>query len=113
MIQKSTQDDITIIQFKETDRITALNAEELKQEINPLFEDQSGLKMVIDFEGVDFVDSTGFGAFLSIMKTASTNKGELRLCNLNPEVHKLFKLLHLDNVFEIYSSLNECIDSFK
>ncbi|MFC2098789.1 hypothetical protein ACFLSP_03480, partial [Bacteroidota bacterium] len=35
------------------------------------------------------VDSTGFGVFLSIMKTANNNYGFFKICNINAEVMEL------------------------
>jgi anti-sigma B factor antagonist len=113
MIRKEDKNGITIISFTDTDKITAINSEELKNELNPLFENTQGCKLLMDFEGIDFVDSSGFGAFLSVMKTAGRNGGSLKLCNLKPEVVKLFKLLHLDHVFDIYSTTEEAINDFE
>jgi len=53
-----------------------------------------------------------FGVFLSILKTANNNHGQFKLCNIEPEVMELFRLLQLHNVFEIHNNLEDCIKSF-
>ncbi|MFW6224944.1 MAG: STAS domain-containing protein, partial [Bacteroidota bacterium] len=81
MIRKEDKNGITVIHFTDTDKITAINSDELKNKLNPLFEDTKGYKLVMNFEGIDFIDSSGFGAFLSVMKAADRNGGSLKLCN--------------------------------
>lgn len=97
-----------VVHFTGIDKITALNAEQVKKELNALY-NQKNIKLVIDLDNISFVDSTGFGAFLSVMKTAQGQDGELKICNVNQDILKLFKLLHLDNVFELYGNLDECV----
>ncbi len=108
MIKTKEINGHTLVTFKETDKITAINAEGLKKELNNIFNDNVK-KLIISFENINFIDSTGFGIFLSVMKTAESNDGELKLCNVNQEIMKLFKLLHLDNVFDIYNTVDDCL----
>ncbi len=112
MIQTQTIDNITVVTFTDTDKVSALVTETLKEEINKiLINNYTGL--VINLENIDYIDSSGFGMFLSIMKTAKNNGGEIKICNVKESVMDLFKLLHLHNVFEIYNSVEECVNSFK
>ncbi|MCK4465961.1 MAG: STAS domain-containing protein, partial [Bacteroidales bacterium] len=69
-------------------------------------------KLILNLKGINYVDSSGFGVFLSIMKTANNNYGYFKLCNIASEVMELFKLLQLHNIFEIYEDLNDCVKSF-
>ncbi len=112
MVQIQTIEDITVVTITETDKISALITDSLKEEINNLFNDKSN-KLIINLEEIEYVDSSGFGMFLSIMKTAKNNGGEIKICNVKDSVMDLFKLLHLHNVFEIYNSVDECVNSFK
>ncbi len=107
MIKKSVINDHQVVSFEGIDKITALNAESVKNELNEVFAEPN-THLIIDLGNIEFVDSTGFGAFLSIMKTAHSNNGDLKICNINPEIMKLFKLLHLDNVFELHTNFNDC-----
>jgi anti-sigma B factor antagonist len=69
-------------------------------------------RLVFDLKGVTFIDSSGFGVFLSAMKAANNNYGQFKICNVNPEVMELFKLLQLHHVFELYDELDTCLESF-
>jgi anti-sigma B factor antagonist len=111
MIKIEKKKNIDIVNFHNIDRISAINCDSIKTELNQLF-DKSNEKIIVNFDNIEFVDSTGFGALLSVFKTAQNKGGEIKLCNLRPEVVKLFKLLHLDNVFDIHSNINNCINAF-
>ncbi len=112
MIQTQTIDNITVATITETDKVSALITDSLKEEINKvLVNNNTGL--IINLENIEYVDSSGFGMFLSIMKTAKNNGGEIKICNVKESVMDLFKLLHLHNVFEIYNSVEEGVNSFK
>ena len=111
MLKTETIQDIIVVRFDNVNRFNALIAEPVKEQLKSYFT-KPKTKLILNLENIDFVDSTGFGVFLSIMKTANNNYGFFKICSINPEVMELFKLLQLHNVFEIYSSLADCIKSY-
>jgi len=111
MLKTETSNGIIIVSFDNVNRFNALIAEPVKEQMKSLFV-KPNTKLVLNMEGVDFVDSTGFGVFLSIMKTANNNYGFFKICNITPGVMELFKLLQLHNVFEIYNTKEDCLKSF-
>ena len=112
MLKTETIQDIIVVRFDNVNRFNALIAEPVKEQLKSYFT-KPKTKLILNLENIDFVDSTGFGVFLSIMKTANNNYGFFKICSINPEVMELFKLLQLHNVFEIYSSQEDCIESFQ
>jgi anti-sigma B factor antagonist len=112
MLKTESIEDIIVVRFNNVNRFNALIAEPVKEQLKDYF-NKPKTKLILDLESIDFIDSTGFGVFLSIMKTANNNYGFFKICNINSEVMELFKLLQLHNVFEIYSTLEDCIESFK
>ena len=112
MLKTETIQDIIVVRFDNVNRFNALIAEPVKEQLKEYF-NKPKTKLILNLDSIDFVDSTGFGVFLSIMKTANNNYGFFKICNINAEVMELFKLLQLHNVFEIYSSLEDCVESFQ
>ncbi|HBE41386.1 MAG TPA: hypothetical protein DDW27_09315 [Bacteroidales bacterium] len=111
MINIEKQGRIDIITFN-TDKINALIAEDLLNEINKVL-DNSHPRVILDLKGIQYIDSTGFACFLSACKTAKNNFGILRFASPEPEVSKLFETLKLNTIFEIFENLNDCISSFR
>ena len=112
MLITESIEDIIVVRFNNVNRFNALIAEPVKEQLKEYF-GKPKTKLILNLESIDFIDSTGFGVFLSIMKTANNNYGFFKICNINSEVMELFKLLQLHNVFEIYSTLEDCVESFK
>lgn len=111
MLKTETIQDIIIVRFDNINRFNALIADPVKEELKQFYE-QPHTKLILNLVDIDFVDSTGFGVFLSIMKTANNNYGFFKICNIHSDVMELFKLLKLHNVFEIYNTLDDCVNSF-
>ena len=66
-------------------------------------------KVVIDMEGVSFVDSTGLGSVISALKQIRSSQGELRLAAPNQQVRVVLELTTLDRVFPYYATLEEAL----
>ena len=111
MLETKKINDILVLSFKDTQRLNAHIAEPVKVQLLEYF-NRVNTKLVFDLKGVSFIDSSGFGVFLSALKAANNNFGQFKICNVNPEVMELFKLLQLHHVFEIYNELDPCLESF-
>lgn len=110
MFKTTLKNDLIIVSFPEMDRINTLISENVKKELKSRIT-SPGKTMIIDLEGIDFVDSSGFGAFLSIMKHAGENQCKLIIANISDKVMELFKLLQLHNIFELYRDLEDAVES--
>lgn len=111
MLKTEKINDIIVVSFSNVTRLNALVSEPIKEELKGFF-NKANTKLIINLDGVQFIDSSGFGVFLSVMKVANSNYGRFKICNVAHEVMELFKLLQLHNVFEIHGNLDECIKSF-
>jgi len=111
MLKIEKVDNIVIAKFEDVKKFNALITEKVKEELVQLFE-KPNTRLILNLDGVNYVDSSGFGVFLSVMKMANNNYGFFKICNISAEVMELFKLLQLHNIFDIYEDLNDCIKSF-
>jgi len=111
MINIEKQENIDIITFS-VNRINALISDEIRDSIIKVF-DTAHSRVIIDLSGVDYIDSTGFGCFLSVLKTARNNYGIIRFAKPKPAIMELFRTLHLHTIFQIYDDIESCIRSFK
>jgi anti-sigma B factor antagonist len=66
---------------------------------------------LLNLSDVEFVDSSGLGAMISILKTLKLNNGDIVLCNLNMAVLNLFNLTRMNNVFNIRSNEKEGLEA--
>jgi len=110
MIEIKSVNNIVVASFTEEKRFNAIISQDVKNQLNNILEKNK--KLVLDLSGITFIDSSGFGAMLSVYKNAKKNDCNFKLCNISDEVLELVKLMQLHNVFDIHSSLAECINSF-
>ncbi|MDX2432378.1 MAG: STAS domain-containing protein [Bacteroides sp.] len=112
MIEEKTINDILVVSLSETNRLNSLISDTVKEQLLEYYL-KPNVDLIFNLQGISFIDSSGFGIFLSALKAASNNYGQFKICNVNPEVMELFKLLQLHHVFEIYDELDACLESFK
>lgn len=110
-IETKEVNSITIMKLGETNRLYALNASIAKEKMNE-FLTQPKSRLVIDFEDINFIDSSGFGALISALKTSKEHKSFIKLCNINKDVMELMELMQLDSIFDILQDTTACVNSF-
>jgi anti-anti-sigma factor len=108
-IEKKGKIDIVTFSVK---NINALITDEIRDTIIKIF-DYSNSKVIIDLTGVEYIDSSGFGCFLSVMRAARSNYCVVKFANPEPEIMALFQTLHLHTVFQIYDNIDKCMRSFR
>ncbi len=111
MLESRIINDVNVVRLSGTDRLTSYTAEEVKAGLIEFFS-RPGTRLVFDLDGVHYIDSSGFSLLLSTLKEADNHHGTLKICNAGKEVMQLFSLLQLHHVFEIYTNLDECLESF-
>ena len=57
--------------------------------------------IVLDFSGINFLDSAGLGAIIGGLRRALSHEGDLVLIGLDDELQKIFKLCELDQIFKM------------
>ncbi len=65
--------------------------------------------VVLQLEKVEFIDSSGLGAMMRLLKAARDKGGDLKLCGVTPKTRKVLELTHLLSQFEIYDCMEEAI----
>ena len=83
----------------------------LNNEIKDLVH-ECGVQLVVDMAKTRFIDSTGLGKLISLLRTVTKNQGDIKIAGLNPNILELFKVTRLHRVFEIHDSVESAVDSF-
>jgi anti-sigma B factor antagonist len=81
----------------------------LKTALVEAIEEQPGRRIVVDLEGLDFIDSIGLGILLGGLKRARGSDGELVLVATGRNVLKVLELTGLVRVFEIHPGRREAL----
>lgn len=88
-------------------RLDAAVAPAFKQAVVDLV--QGGdTRLVLDLSGVQFLDSSGLGAMVSILKALGP-RGALAVCGAQGAVQSLFQLTRMDKVFPLLGNRDEAV----
>jgi anti-sigma B factor antagonist len=68
-------------------------------------------RLVLDLEAVDFLDSTGLGTIVSLLKRVRTHGGDLRLVCTEARIRRLFEITGLEKAVPLHASLDDAISA--
>ena len=110
-IEERVVDDVTILDLK--GKITLGEGDEaLKDKINSLAM-QDRKHILLNLEGVPYIDSAGLGEVVRTYTTISRQGGQLKLVNLTKRITDLLSITKLLTVFETFETEAEALKSFK
>jgi anti-anti-sigma factor len=89
-------------------RLDVLSAEELRAAYGGWGGHQVR-DFVVDLAGVEYMDSTGMGALLGLVRRAEEGGGQAYLHSTPPQVQSLFDLTHLHLVLPLYANREQAI----
>lgn len=84
-------------------RIDAAGAIQFKERMREITHDGPA-RIVLDLSNVGFLDSSGLGAVVAVMKLLMPAR-KLELAGLTPSVEKVFRLTRMDSVFAIHPTV--------
>ena len=110
-IVERTVNDVTVLDLK--GKMTLGEGDELlKDKINSLL--ASGKKrLLLNLEGVPYIDSAGLGEVVRTYTTVSRQGGSLKLLNLTKRIEDLLSITKLLTVFDTYDNEAEAVQSYK
>ena len=76
------------------------SSQEVKEKLTGILNEKEK-SMIINGEEMDYIDSTGLGMLIGIVKRLKENNLDLTLVKLQPSVLKLFQITGLDKVIEL------------
>ncbi len=109
-IEERVVGDVTILDLK--GKMTLGEGDEiLKEKVNSLIS-QGQKKLVLNLEGVPYIDSAGLGEIVRTYTTVSRQGGKLKLLNLTKRIQDLLAITKLLTVFETFESEKDAVGSF-
>jgi len=109
-IEQRSAGDVIVLDLK--GKMTLGEGDELlKDKINSLLQ-QGHRKVILNLEGVPYIDSAGLGEIVRTYTTISRQSGSLKLLNLTKRITDLLSITKLLTVFETYENEADAVRSF-
>lgn len=89
-------------------RLDSAVAPEFRTFVSELSNEQRK-QILLDLTNVEFMDSSGLGAVVGCYKLTKS-VGGLLVCNVQKQVKDIFRLTHMDRIFEVNDSFETCVE---
>ncbi len=91
-------------------RMDAVSAPEFEKFINSLMGEEA-LKVVVDFEALDYISSAGLRSILISAKKIQGNNGKILIASLHGSVREIFEISGFNTIIPIHASVDEALES--
>lgn len=109
-VKRTDKDNVTVLTL--SGRLDLGNGNKLKENIKEIL-DSDRTAIHINLREVEFVNSSGLGALVSIMKETRLNRGRLTLSDMADYVREIFDITQLSHIFEIFPTEDEALHSYQ
>ncbi|HLX62650.1 MAG TPA: STAS domain-containing protein [Planctomycetota bacterium] len=96
-----------LIATPQVDRLDVKTVPEFRDEIVRAVENHA--KVILNLELINFVDSTGLGALMSVIRRLNQKGGGLRLAGLQQQVTAMFRLVRMHKIFDTFDNVNDAL----
>jgi anti-sigma B factor antagonist len=86
--------------------IDAYTSPRLREQLTRLM-DEGHHQIVVDLEGVEFMDSTGLGVLVASLKRAKEHDGDVSLVCTSPQILRVLSITGLDRVFQVRTAVDD------
>ena len=92
--------------------LDASAVESFRSQVSAWWDSHPELKLiVVDLAGVGFMDSSGLGALIGLVKRAATRGGEVKLARAQPGVKLVLEMTRANKIFVICATLEAALIS--
>lgn len=105
----NVKDKNLIVRFNgEIDHHTAQG---IRREIEDKYKGNMLRNIILDFNGVNFMDSSGIGLIMGRYKTIKSNNGKMAMINVNSRLEKIFKMSGILKIVNKYKNEEEALNN--
>lgn len=101
---------VLVVSFLESNIITEEHIQEMGEELYRLVEVDGHRRLVLDFGNVHYLSSAALGRLINLKKKVTAAQGRLRFFAVHPDLMEVFRITHLDTVFDIQTDRAAALD---
>ncbi len=93
--------DVTFVTFTDERILDDKQLREIQESFVTVIEKNDNKKLILDFINVKFMTSAFLGLLIRIHKKVCELDGHIQLCNVDPNIHRVFEITQLTKIFDI------------
>lgn len=95
-IKTTTENGVTTVYL--SGELDHHNAAPVREQVDRLITSRHPQRLVLDFGGITFMDSSGIGFVMGRYKLITSIGGQLRVCGASPRMEKVMRLAGLERL---------------
>lgn len=111
-INIQTVKDVQHVTFNESRILDESSIKAIYDELTQLVEKTPKIKLILDFDQVDYLSSAVLGKLVALNKEILKDKGHLVLTNIKAPILEVFRITKLDKVLDIKENAFESMKAF-
>lgn len=104
--------DVTVAKFIDKKILDETNIQIVGNQLFGLTDEDGRTKIILDFANVEYLSSAALGKLITMDKKVKAAKGQLRLCNIRPDIYEVFAITQLNKLFSIHESQDKALEGF-
>jgi anti-sigma B factor antagonist len=109
-ISERTESGIPVVSI--TGDIDLETSPKLRDHLKP-FSSAKTPALLLDFTGVNYIDSSGLATLIEYFQAVQAFKGKLALAALSPRVKNVFEIVRLEQIFSIHPDVPSALAALK
>ncbi len=85
-------------------RLDVSVANEVEEELARVIDQDNHKHLVLNMDKVEYMSSSGFRACIATLRKLNAKDGTLKLSNIRPSVKRIFDVIELTSLFDIYET---------
>lgn len=110
-LEHKKQGDVIVVYLR--GRLDVHLSADVENELNSLMVRENDSHILLNLREVEYMSSSGLRIFVSTMRILKDKDRHLKLCSMNNAVKKIFEVVELMDMFEIYDDEGAALESFK
>lgn len=87
------------------------SAEEVRNKVDDRLEREGYNKLIMDFSGVTFMDSSGIGVVIGRYKKLSLKKGKVYITQVNGSVKRVFEISGMFKIIPVFDNIEKALEN--
>lgn len=85
-------------------RLDVSVANEIEEGLANLIDLENAMHIILNMDKVEYMSSSGFRACIATLRKLNAKEGTLKLCTIRPSVKRIFDVIELTSLFDIYEN---------
>lgn len=104
---------VTRVGFQSRNILDETMIHQIGEEVVGLIAVSSNPKLLVSFKGVEHLSSTALGMLITVKNKVAAKGGQLRLADIDPKIHEVFRITRLDTLFQIHPNEAAALKSIR